>query len=859
MRALSLVLSLLAAAPAFAQQRSVLRVIVVDQTGAAIVGAAVRVTPASAAAIDLVSDARGQAVLPDLPAGAAQLHVEATGFAPHDAQVNLRRGNNTRTVTLRIAALQEELVVTERDGASRAGNAFTTTLSEDELSQLPDDPDEFEEALRQMAGGDAVFQVNGFRGGRLPPKNQIRQVRFRVNAYAAENHAAGHVLVDIVTKPGTTAWRGSANLGLRHDVLNARNAFAQERTPEQFRRFSGNIFGPLKKDRTSLFFNVDGNASYDSQTIVAETPEGRVAGHVRRPIDRAEITAGVEHALTKNQTLRVEYQRRNDERRNLGVGDFSLPDRAFARETALHQVRGSVTSIIGRSALNELRVEFRSEDTAQRSQSSAPAVVVIDAFTSGGAGVGSDRRLESLELANNTDFTIVKHALRAGVLLEAGAYRQLDVRNANGTFTFGSLEAFLAGQPNTYSQRLGEVETSFSQYQVGTYIQDDFRVTKNLSLSAGVRHELQSHVSDRANVMPRGGFSWNPFGWKTTVRGGYGMFHDWFTAELYDQSLRVNGVAQRDLLILDPGYPDPFAGASATVLPGGRVQIAPDLKMPYIHQYSIGGERGFGDLTVQASYMRQDGRNQLRSTNVNAPDATGARPLPDTGTVAQLEATGRLAVNRLTANANYRFARTRTMLGMFYVLSSTKNHADSPLSLPADSRNPDAEWGPAAQDARHRLFTMFNFPLPKGVRGNIMSQAQSGLPYTITTGRDDNGDGVSNDRPAGVGRNTERGAWRWDLNARISRGFGFGGDRQDAPGGGPVIQRRTGGDDGGPMVLAMEQSNQRFRVDFYVQGYNLLNRTNYVNFSGNLQSPFFGRPSSAGPARRVEVGMQFAF
>jgi hypothetical protein len=44
-----------------------------------------------------------------------------------------------------------------------------------------------------------------------------------------------------------------------------------------------------------------------------------------------------------------------------------------------------------------------------------------------------------------------------------------------------------------------------------------------------------------------------------------------------------------------------------------------------------------------------------------------------------------------------------------------------------------------------------------------------------------------------------------------------------------------------------------------VQGYNLLNRTNYLNFSGNLQSPFFGQPTSAGPARRVEVGAQFAF
>jgi hypothetical protein len=282
--------------------------------------------------------------------------------------------------------------------------------------------------------------------------------------------------------------------------------------------------------------------------------------------------------------------------------------------------------------------------------------------------------------------------------------------------------------------------------------------------------------------------------------------------------------------------------------------------MPYVHQLSIGAERALVEnFTLQATFMRHDGRHQLRSVNANAPDAAGVRPQPDIGTITRIESTGESVVNRLMVNAFYRMPATRSMIGMHYIVASAKNHVDSPLSLPADSRNPDAEWGPAARDIRHTLFTMVNVPLGKGIRTNLMSQAQSGLPYTIITGRDDNGDGVTNDRPAGVGRNGERGKWRWDLNVRVSRGFGFGGERQGTPGGGPMIQRRTGGDEGGPVMMTVEQSNQRFRVDFYVQGYNLLNRTNYLNFSGNQQSPFFGVPTSAGPARRVEVGMQFGF
>jgi hypothetical protein len=866
-RILFLILAAAVASPAFGQpassrsdgQRASLRVTVIDQTGAAIVGAAVRVTLPDGVARDLASNNRGQAVLTDLSTGPIQLHIEAPGFAPYDARVTLRRGNNNQTITLRIANLEEELVVTDRDASDRRGNSFSNTLTEEDLAGLPDDPDEFEETLRQMAGGEAVFNVNGFRGGRLPPKNQIRQVRFRTNSFAAENHDAGRVHIDIITKPGLSAWSGMANLGLRDDVLNARNAFAQTRTPEQFRRFSGNVSGPLKKERTSFTFNVEGNNSYDSQTIVAQLPDGRLTDQVRRPVDRAEVTAGVEHALTTNQTLRFEYQHRDDERRNLGVGDFSLFERAYTRDTAVHQVRGSANSILGKKALNELRVQFSAEDTSQRSLSSDPAVIVIDAFARGGAGVGSDRTLKALEIADNLDFTIGKHAFRTGVLFESGAYRQLDSRNANGTFTFGSLDAYVAGRPNTYTQRLGSGVTSFSQYQLGVYVQDDFRVNKNLSLSLGVREEVQTHVSDAANFMPRVGFSWTPFGIKTTIRGGYGIFHDWFSADLYDQALRVNGVAQRDLLVLNPGYPDPTSEAAAIVLPGGRVEVAPDLRMPYVHQFSIGAERSFFDaLTVQTMYMRHDGRNQLRSTNVNAPDAFGSRPNPDVGTVTRIDSTGKSAINRLITNVNFRIPAPRFMLGLHYIVSDVKNHTDSPLSLPADSNNPDAEWGPSMMDVRQRIMTMINFPLPQGMRGNIMSQAQSGTPYTIITGRDDNADGVINDRPAGVGRNSARGEWRWDLNARISRGFGFGGARQ-GDGGGPVVQRRVGGGDDGPVMMMMERTNDRFRVEFYVQGYNLLNRTNYVNFSGNQLSPFFGGPTSAGPARRVEVGMQFLF
>jgi hypothetical protein len=873
---------------AFAQAtpQAELRVTIIEQTGASIPTARVQVTPAAGTAVDAVVNERGQTTISALPVGTVQLHVEADGFSPVDRTLTLRRGSTNQTITLGIAGLQEEIVVRDAAADDTRGNSLTTTLEEDEIAELSDDPDELRAQLEAMTGGaGAVFQVNGFRGGRLPNRDEIRQIRFRTNSFSADNHDAGRVQVEIITRPGLTEWSGNANFGLRNDVLNARNAFARTQTPEQFRRFTAGIRGPLVQNRTSLRFNVDGNRSFDSGTIVALLPDGRIGDQVKRPFEQTNVTAALEHGFTNNQTFRFEYRRSEDARHNLGVGDFNLMERAYDRSSNSDQIRVSTQTIVGGNALNEFRIEYTHQDSVSESLSEAPAIIVIDAFSRGGAGVSSEGSDRTLEVADNFDFTAGRHAMRAGFLLESGAYINSDARNAAGTFTFSSLEAFLAGTPNTFTQRLGQVRTAFSQHQLGVYWQDDYRLNRNLAISIGVREELQTNVGHAMNFMPRLGFTFTPPRARTTIRGGYGIFHDWYDSSLHDQTLRVTGAAgaQRDILILDPGFPDPAGGVEATVLGGGRVQADSDLKMPYVHQASVGIERRLSEtVNLQASYAMMRGRHQLRSRNVNAPDASGIRPEPTVGTVTQIESTGRSSTDRINVNMNYRVAGggRRTFINVGYTWSTVKSHADNALALPADSLNPDAEWGPSSQDVRHRLNAMLNVGLPWGVRANLSGSAQSAAPYTITTGRDDNRDGVSNDRPAGVGRNSERGAPRFEMNVRFSRGFGFGGSndegRQAGPGGGgPVIvvappegggQGGPGGGQGpgggGPIAIGGGpggNTDQRFTLEFYVQGFNVLNRTNFLNFSGNLLSPFYGHPTSAAQARRVEVGMQFRF
>jgi len=590
-----------------------------------------------------------------------------------------------------------------------------------------------------------------------------------------------------------------------------------------------------------------------------------VNGVVKRPVDATNVTLGLDHGITRNSTLRAEFRTSSSENRNQGVGEFNMPERAFTRSYDERQLRTSVQTVLGKK-LNELRLQFNDEKSSQIASLNAPTIVVIDAFTSGGANVNNLTNNRTWEVSDDFDFNVRKHAMRVGMRLEGGTYQQQDGRNQSGTFTFGSIDAYEAGTPTSFTQRVGNVKTDFGQYQLGVYWQDDFRINRTLSLSVGVRQEAQTNLSDRLNLMPRIGYTWNPFGWKTTVRGGYGIFHDWFGTDLYDQTQRVNGEDQSDILILNPGFPNP--GSSGTFLRGGLVVADPAMKMPYVHQASIGVERPLSpSLTVQASLALQRGGNQLRSVNINAPDASGVRPQPGVGTITQIQSTGKSVLDRAVVGFNYRIPKYRFFIVSNYTLSNVKNYTDNPLSLPANSLDPDGEWGPANQDVRHRFTTLVNFPLPWSIRANINGNISSGTPYTIITGTDDNGDGVTNDRPAGVGRNSQRGAARSEISMRVTRGVGFGGTPAGAG-----TQNQTGARAGGPPPAGPPagggagfggpggaQTNQRFTVEFYAQAFNLLNHTNYQNYSGNMLSSFFLSPTSASQPRRVEVGMQFRF
>ena len=848
--------SVLAAQPA--APGTALRVTVLDQTDGALIAAQVTLlagSPDRPTGIERTAtvNLNGIVIFDGLAPGTYQIRATAEGFRPTLVSFAVKRGQNQTTLRLPVAGMEQTVEVQGASPAERRDNGFTQTLTADEIDALSDDPDEMADQLAELAGPGAQVYVDGFRGGRLPPKGQIQQVRFHSNSFSAEYHDAGMVRVEVITKPGTTGYTGQFRVGFGPGVLNAKNAFALEKGDERLSRYGFNLQGPLVKGRTSVSVAFDGNSSYASRTIVAKSPTGDVFGQVRQPSDGLNTSIRFVHQISDNNQLRAEYSRQSNARDNLGVGDFDLPSRAFAIDGTADTVRVSNTRLMA-AAFSELKVQWSGQRNDTTPESLLPTIRVLDAFTSGGAGQSGTRTSSQFQIEQNVDFTIGKrHALRAGASLERGSWDSTNRSNGNGTYTFSNLTDYDAGLPSTYTRRVGDPQVAYSMLQAGWFLQDDIRLAKRFSVGLGVRQEVQTQVRDKWNLAPRAAFTWNVTR-TTVVRGGYGLFHDWLDASLYEQTLRVDGTHQVDLVVTGSGFP--VTEGQGVSLPPSVIRSA-SLTQPLVQQASAGFEHPLTPwMGLRADYMWTRASHALRSINVNAPSG-GVRPNPLIGNETQIQSTGRRANDRLSLNLNLRAPKRRLSANVSYQLQTLRNHADSATSLPSNSNDPEADWGPSAQDVRHRMTFMFNAPMPWGIRAGVNLQAASATPYSITTGRDANADTVFNDRPAGVRRNSERGAAQFGGTVRVTRSVAIGAQAAAVPGRPGSAPPGRGAD--APAGIAEGGSTSRYRMDLYAQLSNPFNYVNYNAFVGNQLSPFFGQATSAGAARRVEVGVSLIF
>ncbi len=362
---------------------------------------------------------------------------------------------------------------------------------------------------------------------------------------------------------------------------------------------------------------------------------------------------------------------------------------------------------------------------------------MLEAFNIGGAQRAGGVRTREVEIADNFDFTIgKKHSMRTGIEMEHSRLHADELTNNIGTFTFSNPTDFYASRPRQFRKREGNPLVEYSNTEFAWYINDDIRVRKNVMMSLGLRYEAQSLLSDRNNFAPRAHVTWSPFkSAKTTFRAGAGIFYDWYDTGLYEDTLRVNGVNQKDIIIKDPCYPNPNCEGSQNVeSKPSIIQASAFLVMPQVTRFSVGVEHQVTSwMSLRGNLFRQHGTNQFRSLNINAP-VNGVRPIAASTTSRRLNrlASRRRSASRSAANFNY---APRRIFSFFHYGYGRSSNDGSASSLPVDSSNLAAEWGPAQNDMRHRLMWGVNAPIAFGFRTNFNIRYNSATPYTITDGR----------------------------------------------------------------------------------------------------------------------------
>ncbi|MDQ3799345.1 MAG: TonB-dependent receptor, partial [Acidobacteriota bacterium] len=671
---------------ALAQQTGSLNGQVVDTLGAVVVGASVTAIDAAGKEKTVVTSRLGEYSITGLAPGKYTIRTAAPTFQSYEnTEVVIEAGRNELVIALVAAAIEETVEVGNEGQVTTDpdANASATVLKDKDLDALPDDPDELEAALQALAGPSSgpnggQFYIDGFTGGRIPPKESIREIRINQNPFSAEYERLGFGRIEILTKPGSDKWRGSAFFNFNDESLNSRNPFALNRASSQMRFFGGNVSGPIQKGKSSFFLDVSNrdvrNAALVNATVLDPASFGIVPfqQEFTVPTSRLSISPRFDYQINTNNTLVARYSFTRNSSENQGISGFSLPSRAFETSNTSHEFRLTETMIVNPKTINETRFQYEWQKREQLGDNTIPTINVSGAFTGGGAQIGqnftSDRRWE---LSNYTTTSLGKnneHAVKFGIRLRGISVEDRSESGFGGTYVFNGFRAtgdpcdingdsFVSSIEQYRCRVLGRTEARYnpsqfvittgdpladiSQMDVGLFVTDDWRVRPDLTLSFGLRYENQNNISDKMNLAPRFSFAWSPGAGgarqpKTVFRGGFGIFYDRFSENYSLQAERFNGTRQLQFIV--PQGSEILSQPVFTA--NGQVQnsitaaqlsaIAPrvgtirrvsdDLQAPYTMQMALGVERQLPmRTTLGAFFIASRNLHVLRLRNVNAP------------------------------------------------------------------------------------------------------------------------------------------------------------------------------------------------------------------------------------------------
>ncbi|MCI0665294.1 MAG: TonB-dependent receptor, partial [Acidobacteria bacterium] len=307
--------------------------------------------------------------------------------------------------------------------------------------------------------------------------------------------------------------------------------------------------------------------------------------------------------------------------------------------------------VISSHAVNSARFQFSRLMPADAPSADNPVVIIdIDdprdrnsnanpltrsgRLTAGASTLGGvDRREDRYQFQDTLSYAYRAHTLRIGCDIQLIYSRFIDLEDSTGTFTFATPADFLANQPSRYLHRFKNASELHNNYQ-GVYIQDDWRILPNLSLSIGLRWDNETILKDRNNFGPRLSFAWDPLkSNKTVVRAGYGIFYNRALLRTLDDFILTSNATLVDTnneaakrLLSELQFPSVMVPSDQRIKETGVREsgfirrLSRDFRIPESYQASFGFERQIDwNSKIEVNYVFNRGLHLWREVNANAP------------------------------------------------------------------------------------------------------------------------------------------------------------------------------------------------------------------------------------------------
>ena len=888
-----------------------LQAYVVDEGGLALPGVTATVTQTgTGAARVLVADEAGYVRAPALAPGEYTVKFELAGFNPLEEKLVLRVGQTAKlTATMSVTKTEEITVTAEAPIVDAMKMDASTNIVPEQIQELPVPSREFEKlafiapGVQRERGGfrfitnspvvgsgsnasqstimvdgvDYTDQALGLSRVRFS-QDAIREFRVINNRFDSEIANSQGGALSVVTRSGSNLVQGSAFGFYRGDSLRTQGEL--ETGDQDFTRYQAGftLGGPITTDKTHYFASFE---YIDEENIALFRPKGAFASQAEdlpHPFTQMLGLLSYSNQLSNSQNLQVKAVGDRYREENFRVGGVADESSGMQLNRDNYNLNAGHTWLVSPASMNNLNFQIGQKKFDEPNNSDS----MSEYFTFGttlitGANIVGDQTMTGDYIELRDTFHLYFTGDKSSHDLKLGVSAQwIDEEWWYPVFPTGLL--FWAGDTRTlpyrYDYGVGDPNTKISTELYGAFVQDDWRIGRNLTVSLGVRYDYDTqgnnpdfthpvepekrHVDDD-NIQPRLAFVWDLSGnGSSVVRGGTGMFAGRYLLVPSFVELQQNGITGRTLytrlnglfLGLPPAYwlnpADPQN--SGVLLKPNIALLDSSLEAPEAIQSSLGFTQRLGDTglfaDIEAVYVEGDNEIIIRDINWSG-NATHTRPNTSYTMINEYTNEGRSTYKALMASLN------GTLKGGHLITASVtyqdrKNISDdfSPAAndYPSDPADIDAEWGRGRSDERWRAVLSGIFRLPWTITVAPVYEYGSGQPWTRRLGYDYNGDLRFSDRAEGVLRNDEEGPDYSNLSMRITKGFNLGGGR----------------------------------LDLIVEGFNLLNETNYdVNSVDSAEylsgptvtnpaaqyvaNPNFGNYSATLSPREIQLGLRYSF